>query len=169
VSEGEQFTTAPKIDEATIIDLRQRKMLREQQANVELEPVGPGETIIGYLNDQERIIFCEMASLQTELNELQKEQTARSFEMVAAATRLSSKPQDTIKNLDDTILFPTMKEAEEYYALETRFQYLRALYMSNVRDRYKAHSAILGVRTGFAVVRVGYKHKIPEELKQAGI
>lgn len=169
VQEHEPFTPIPTIDEATIIDLKQRKMLREQQAAVELDPVGPGETIIGYLTDPERALYCEMATLQTELNELQKEQHARSFEMLAHATRLSDKPQDTIKNLDDTILFPTMEEAEEYYALETRFHYLRALYMSNVRDRYKAHSAILGARTGFSVVRVGYKHKIPDELKKVGL
>lgn len=164
---SESDSTAPKIDEALIIDFKSKKLISEQQGSIDLDPVGPGETVIGYLPDPERVIYCEMAMLKTELEELSKEQTARSLEMYAGAVRSSDKPQDLYKNLDDTILFPTMEEAEEYFQRDTRLKYLQALYWSSVRDRYKAHSAILGVRTGFAVVRIGYKHKIPDELRQA--
>jgi len=153
-----------RLNPDTIEDLKKRKLLREQQEAVELEPVGPGEIHIGYLEDSERTVFTEMASLHTELESKRKELTARTLEMFAAAVRGSETPQNINEHIDETIIFPSVEEAEEFYGLETRFQYLQALFNSSLRDRY-GHRAVYGVRSNFSVVRVMYKHKLAHEIK----
>ncbi len=154
------------IDEAVIIDLRQRKLLREQAEHVELDSVMPGENIVGYLTTEERLVYCEIVTLGAEFNDLNREIRARSYEMIAAAVRHSDKPDDLHKNLDEAIMFPNLEEAEEFFSMETKLSHLRAIFQSSIRERY-GHSGIYGVRNSFSVVRTGYKHKLLDELKKA--
>jgi len=149
-----------ELDMETIFDLRRRAILRDQESHIELDPVGPGEVQCGNLTDEERIVFVEMAALSRELSDLEKELTARAFEMVASAVRKSNTPADLPANIDQSQMFPSRDEAESFFAHETRLQYLRAVFNSSIRERY-GHGAIYGVRTGYTVVRVGYKYELP--------
>jgi len=147
-----------KLDKGAIDDLRRKKLLRDHQENIHLDPVGPGEKHIGYLTDEERVVYTEMAVLRGELDDRVKELQARTLEMFAASIRKSGKPEDVQGNIDEKIIFPTDEEAEDFFSQETRFEYLRAIYNNSVRERY-GHAAVYGVRSDFAVVRVGYKYK----------
>jgi hypothetical protein len=155
-----------ELNPETIVELRRKKLLREQQESIDLLPVGPGEVMIGYLSDEERQLYVEMVTLDHELQENSRELQARSLEMVAASVRKSETPHSIQKNLDDTILFPTKEEAEEHYKIETTLNYLKAIYAMSLRGRY-GYTGIYGVRTGFCVVRTGYRHKLPDELRNA--
>ncbi|MET4190642.1 MULTISPECIES: hypothetical protein [unclassified Bradyrhizobium] len=150
----------------TIEELKQKKLLRDQQEAIELSPVAPGETMIGYLTDDERTIYTEMVTLDNELQESSKELQARAYEMVAASVRKSDKPMNINQNLDDSILFPNNEEAEEHFKIETKLTYLKAVFAMCLRDRY-GHTGIYGVRSNFCVIRKGYRHKLPDELKNA--
>ena len=154
-------TEAPveqKLDKDAIEELRRKKLLRDHQENISLDPVGPGEKHIGYLTNEERVVYTEMAVLRGELDDRTKELQARTLEMFAASIRKSGKPEDVQGNIDEKIIFPTDEEAEDFFLQETRFEYLRAIYNNSIRERY-GHAAFYGVRSDFAVVRVGYKYK----------
>jgi hypothetical protein len=155
-----------QLNKDTIDELKRKKLLREQQESIELPPVGPGETVIGYLTDEERQLYTEMVTLDHELQESSRELQARSLEMVAASVRKSETPHHVAQNLDDTILFPSKEEAEGHYKIETTLNYLKAIYAMSLRERY-GYTGIYGVRTNFCVVRTGYRHKLPDELKNA--
>jgi hypothetical protein len=167
IAESEVVKFGPgRLDADTIADLKKRRLLREQQEAVELQPVGHGETMIGVLTEEERILFTEMATLQDEINEAAKELHARSFEMIAHSVRKSETPADVLKNLDETVMFPTEEDAKQHFTVVSRYDYLRAIYMMSLRERY-GHHANYGVRSGFSVVRTGYKYKLPDEFKNA--
>lgn len=156
-----------RLDPTTIDELKRKKLLREKQESVELDPVGPGETMIGVLTDEERMVFTEMALLRAELEDRSKELTARALEMFAGAIRKSERQEQFEENLDTKIMFPTEEDAKEFFALETHFEYLKAVYNSSIRDRY-GHHAVYGVRSNFTVVRTGYKYKLPGENGKRG-
>jgi len=150
-----------ELDAHAIEDLRKRAILRDVEHTIELEPFGPGDTQVGVLTDFERAVYVERAALWDELQELHKELTARAFEMLASAVRKSDRPDQIGENIDKTMLFPTKEDAEAYFSLETRFQHLTAVYNSSIRERY-GHGGLYGVRTGFTVVRTGYKYETPK-------
>ena len=156
-----------RLDATTIEELKRKKLLRERQEAVELDPVGPGESMIGVLTEEERIVFSEMALLRGDIDGRQKELTARALEMFAAAMRKSDKPEQIEENIDTSMMFPTEEDAKEFFALETHFEYLKAIYNSSIRDRY-GHHAIYGVRSGFNIVRIGYKYRLPGEAGKRG-
>lgn len=147
----------------TIDSLRERKIIRDISQNIDLDPVNPGERIVGYLNNEERILFIEVASIDDELEELAREQHARSLEMFAKAVRNTATGKNPLRNMDGTILFPSEEAAEEYFGLMTNLEYLRAIYNNSIRSRY-GHSKVLGVRQGFAVVAIRSKYEIPPEV-----
>lgn len=156
--------TVVRLDAATIEDLKSKRILREREEAVELDPIGAGETQIGVLTDEERQVFCELYALSNELDVMSKELSARSLEMIADAMRKTDKMEQIHKQMDLTKVFPTDADAEEFFSLETRIEYLRAIYQSSIRERY-GHRAIYGVRAGFTVVRVAFKHKLPSDVR----
>lgn len=156
-----------KLDAALIEDLKRRRILRDQAKSVDLDPVGPNETPIGVLTTEEQELFCELFSLSNERIAFNKELTARSLEMVAKALRDTpeDKMQEIQQNFDLAMVFPTDDDAEEFFSLESRIAYIRALYDTSVRDRY-GHRAVYGVRQGFTVVRIAYKHRLPDDVRK---
>lgn len=153
-----------RLDEAALTQLKEKRLLREKQEAVELEYVGPGEVTIGVLTHEERVIYTEMCLVRAEIDIAYKELRARSHEMIAKAIRNADLPENVLRHLDETVLFPSEEDAKDHYAMETQYQYLRAVFDMSVRERY-GHHAVYGIRSGFTVVRVGYKYKLPQELK----
>jgi len=151
-----------ELDQETLFDLRRRSILKSQETSMELDPLGPGETQCGVLTDEERIVFTEIAVITRELSDLEKELSARAFEMVANAIRKSDIPAQVQDNIDQSQMFPSKEDAENFFSHETRLQHLRAVFNSSIRERYE-HGAIYGVRTGFVVVRTGYKYELPQD------
>lgn len=156
-----------KLDAELIEELRRKKLLRQQEQYIELDPVGPGESTIGVLTAEERQVFTEMALLRNDIDLRQKELSARALEMYANAIRKSDKVEQIDENIDTSVMFPTEEDAKEFFAIETHFEYLRAIYNSSIRDRY-GHHAVYGVRANFTVVRIGYKYRLPGEPARRG-
>jgi hypothetical protein len=153
-----------RLDQTMIEDLKKKRVLREREEAIELDPVGPGESMIGVLTEEERVVFTELYALTNDLDALSKELSARSLEMIADAMRKSDKMDQISHNMDLSKVFPTDDDAEEFFSLESRLEYLRAIYNTSLRDRY-GHRAVYGVRSGFTVVRVAYKHKLPSDVR----
>jgi hypothetical protein len=151
-----------RLDKDKIEELRRSKMLRDSAELVELEPVNPGEEIVGDATAEEQAVFVESVLLFSDMNEFEKELTARAAELVAAAVRKSVTPQDIGRNIEDEKLFKDREEANEFFAMQSRFNYLKAIFTFSLCERF-GHGATYGIRTGWKVVRSGYKYKTVEE------
>ena len=143
----------------TIEELRRKHLLREAESNVELPSFSAGQEKIGILNDEERAIFCEIATLDAVLDDWQKEIIARTHEKLAVHVRKTDTPKEALEGFAKDMVFESDEEAEEYFGEVYRRDYLSALFWYNVRLRLGVFGANLAICHGFAVARAGYKYK----------
>ena len=151
-----------KLTPEYIQNLKDQRLISEQEEQIELDPIQPGEQVIGTLTDEERTLYVEIAVLDSQIDETSKELAARSFEKAAAATRKSKSPQDLVAQMKDEVIFLDNNEAEQFFYEEQRYHYLKNMLYWSLRNRLKVWGAVLGIRAGFAVVVAGYKYKVQE-------
>jgi hypothetical protein len=149
-----------KLTPEYIQNLKDQRLISEQEENLELSPIQSGEQVIGTLTTEERIIYIEVAMLDDQISETAKELAARSFEKAAAATRKAKTPADMIASMKDDDVFTDNNEAEQFFYEEQRLQYLKSVLYWSMRNRLKVWGAVLGVRAGYTVVISGYKYKV---------
>lgn len=151
-----------KLTPEYIANLRQQRLISEQEEQIELDPIQPGEQVIGTLTDEERALYIEIAILDAQISDTAKELAARSFEKAAALTRRAKTPADMIAQMKDDAIFTDNNEAEQFFYEEQRYTYLKSVLYWSMRNRLKVWGAVLGIRAGFAVVIAGYKYKVME-------
>jgi hypothetical protein len=151
-----------KLTPEYIQNLKDQRLISEQEEGLELSPVQQGEMPIGTLTTEERIIYIEVALLDDQISETAKELTARSFEKAAAATRKAKTPADMVTSMKEEHIFQDNNEAEQFFYEEQRLQYLKSVLYWSLRNRLKVWGAILGIRAGYTVVIAGHKYKVME-------
>lgn len=162
-----QMNTKPdevvvRLDADKIAELRRKKLIRDQEESIELDPIDFGEIQIGILTPEERTLFMNSSMLLNEINSIERECTARLLEMTADSVRKSERLDQVKDNLDQSKMFPSKEEAEDYFRRWTNLEYIKAEFNMSLRERF-GHVGVYGVRKDFVVVRVGYKFKLPED------
>lgn len=144
-------------------ELRRRKLIRETEETIELEGIAMGETLVGELNDTERALYIEIASLHAGLNDLHRELVAKTLDIYATSVRETNTPLQAHEKFmkDHHKVFPSADDAEEYFAMQTKYEYLRAYYNFCIRERF-GHGWTYGVRRGWQVVRTERKYELPK-------
>jgi hypothetical protein len=151
-----------KLTPEYIANLRQQRLISEQEEQLELDPIQPGEQAIGTLTDEERVLYVEIAILDDQISETAKELYARSFEKAAAATRAAKSPADMVASMKDDVVFKDNNEAEQFFYEQQRYDYLKSILYWSMRNRLKVWGAVLGIRAGYTVVIAGHKYKVQE-------
>lgn len=157
--EGTLNDTVVQLNPATIERLRDQRILREQESQVDLPAFKAGEEKIGILNVEERTLFIESCTIEQTLWDWSKEISARSAEKVADFIRSKDNMDEIAQEMEKHMLFQDDGEAEEYYAEVYRKNYIDALMWFSVRERLECFGATLSIRYGFAVARSGYKYR----------
>lgn len=141
-----------------IEELKAKKLISEQESDVELDPVA-GFEVMGTLLEEERVVFLEMLATENILNDFGKELYARSAEAVAETTRNVDSPEELRENLLDRALFQSREEAEDFFYETAKHDFLKTLFWFNVRERLQTFATSLTIRAGFTVCKTGYKYK----------
>jgi len=172
VSDNESVVDSPaptnvfEFTPETIEELRRKKLIRDSDGLIELEAVQLGEERVGELSDTERALFIEIVHLTSELSDMVRELTARSLDIYAESIRGTATPHDAHRRFLERgdHVFPSAEEAETYFAMQTRFEYVKAYFNYCLRERL-GHSRIYGVRRGFVVITSGNKYTLPMDQK----
>ena len=142
-----------------IAELKDTGLLKEDLISYEkmdlMEP-SYGETTIGEMNDEERTIFNELHVSQRELDDMTRDIVGTRISEVGDVIRTSDRSKvlsDALKDKMPEDQFDTDEEAEKYFSLEQKRNYLRMLFYFSIGERLSSHSHLLGIRTKGRIVQ----------------
>ncbi len=142
-----------------ITELKETGLLTQEMIpyeKMDLMETSYGETIIGELTEEERAIFNELHVSQRELDDRTRDIVGSRISEVGDVIRTSDRNKvlsDAVKDKMPEDQFDTDEEAEEYFSLEQKRNYLRMLFYFSIGERLKTHSHLLGIRTKGRIVQ----------------
>jgi hypothetical protein len=145
--------TPERVDELKDKGLIQHDLMSYEDMDL-MEP-SYGEETIGNLTHEEHVIFNELHTSQRELDDKTRDIVGTRISQVGDVIRTSDRSQmlsDAVKDKVPEDAFDTDEEAEEYFALEQKRNYLRMLFYFSIGERLKSHSHLLGIRTKGRIV-----------------
>lgn len=147
-------------------DFENKKLFDEvKDLDIELMDVRYGDTILGTLTTEESKLFVAIERLKDEIEQFNFDKETESLSKYAEKRKESGHRKDTSENIG--VFGPirtlginfTDEEAEILLEMETRLQYLDSYFWYTLRTRINSFSSRIGIRSGFKVVRNGWKHK----------
>lgn len=133
-------------------DFKQKKYIRDLEDTVELdlEPVRPGEKVIGRLTPNETEILLEVLVTDDEIQQLMHTETIKSVET------LLSKLKKTIDAIGEVDVPITDKDTlKQFYKLKDKHCFLKDYLFYIVKDRLNCFGSMISFRKDYIVVEVG--------------
>lgn len=164
---GRSDDAAPERPQAEIVnltpevikDMREKRVIRDMEAEIELPAFGPGDEKIGVLTEEERALYIEIMAIEADIDDHERELQARSLTQLGQHIREEKDRNEAVKKWTENMIFSDEAEAEVYFEMFYRKDYLNSMLWYNVRRRLGVFGSTMAVRYGFAIVQRGLKYK----------